>query len=242
MSAADPTYDIHFHFDPVCPFAWLTSKWVREVAAQRDYSIDWRFISLRIINKNVDYASHFPEGYEAGHQAGLRLLRVAAAVRAGEGRERVGGLYEAMTRRIFDVDPSAARTPRGRREGVVPALEEVGLDVSYAEALDDETWDAEIEAECEEVLGRVGRDVGTPIIAFRPPDGPAFFGPVISRVPRGDDALRLWDAVLELTSFPGFSEIKRSMREVPALQVFGMKDDELGEAQDWHQGSRRLKK
>ena len=74
--------DLHFYFDPVCPFAWMTSKWVRLVAEQRDYAVDWRFISLRLINDGVDYATHFPPGYEAGHTAGLRLLRVAARARA----------------------------------------------------------------------------------------------------------------------------------------------------------------
>ena len=102
-------YDLHFYFDPVCPFAWLTSKWVRTVAAQRDYSVDWRFISLRILNAHIDYASHFPPEYEAGHTAGLRLLRVAARVRAEHGRDAVGPLYESFGTRIFDtsrdVDP-----------------------------------------------------------------------------------------------------------------------------------------
>ena len=74
--------DIRFYFDPVCPFAWMTSKWVRMVAARRDYTVDWRFISLRLINSAIDYDSHFPAGYEEGHASGLRLLRVAARTRA----------------------------------------------------------------------------------------------------------------------------------------------------------------
>ena len=81
--------DVHFYFDPVCPFAWMTSKWVRLVAAQRDYTVDWRFISLRLINSTVDYDSHFPAGYEEGHTSGLRLLRVAARVRTEHGRSAV---------------------------------------------------------------------------------------------------------------------------------------------------------
>jgi 2-hydroxychromene-2-carboxylate isomerase len=85
--------DIHFYFDPVCPFAWMTSKWVRMVQAQRDYTVDWRFISLRMINAAVDYDSQFPPGYEAGHTAGLKLLRVAARTRAEHGRDAVGRLY-----------------------------------------------------------------------------------------------------------------------------------------------------
>ena len=94
--------DIRFYFDPVCPFAWLTSKWVRMVQAQRDYTVDWRFISLRMINAAVDYDSHFPAGYEAGHTAGLKLLRVAARTRAEHGRGAVGPLYAAIGARLFD--------------------------------------------------------------------------------------------------------------------------------------------
>ena len=94
--------DIRFYFDPVCPFAWITSKWVRMVAAQRDYTVDWRFISLRMINSQIDYDSHFPAGYEEGHTSGLRLLRVAARARAEHGRAAVGPLYEAVSSEIFD--------------------------------------------------------------------------------------------------------------------------------------------
>ena len=100
--------DIHFYFDPVCPFAWMTSKWVRMVAAQRDYAVDWRFISLRMINSEIDYDSHFPVGYEEGHASGLRLLRVAARARAEHGRAAVGRFYEVVSGEIFD-SPGAAR-------------------------------------------------------------------------------------------------------------------------------------
>src|SRR3712207_7820769 len=85
-----PDADIDFYFDPVCPFAWMTSTWVRLVMAQREYSVDWRFISLRLVNAHVDYAAQFPPDYEAGHTAGLRLLRVAARTRAEHGPEAVG--------------------------------------------------------------------------------------------------------------------------------------------------------
>ncbi len=88
--------DINFYFDPVCPFAWMTSKWVRQVQSQRDYTVDWRFISLRLINAEVDYDAHFPPEYEAGHTAGLRLLRVAARARVEHGREAVALLYAAF--------------------------------------------------------------------------------------------------------------------------------------------------
>jgi hypothetical protein len=130
----------------------------------------------------------------------------------------------------------------GHPDTVVPLLAELGLEADLVDALDDTSFDAVIRAETDEALARTGKDVGTPIIAYEPPDGPAFFGPVISRVPDGDDAVRLWDAVLELTSFPGFAELKRSLRERPALRVLGLAPDQRGQEEDWHQGSRRLKK
>lgn len=239
-------HDIQFHFDPVCPFAWITSRWVQKVAAQRDYAVDWRFISLRMLNRHIDYDAHFPPGYEAGHDAGLRMLRVAARARAEHGREVVGDLYTALGGSVFDIDPPTDqpryRETMGTRTVVEPLLNGLGLPTSLAEALDDESWDEVIEAETEAALALTGKDVGTPIIAYDPPDGPAFFGPVISRVPDDEDALRLWDAVLELTSFPGFAELKRSLRERPALRVSGLDPDAVGRSEDWHQGSRRQKR
>ncbi len=244
--AAAPRYDIQFHFDPVCPFAWITSRWVNKVAEQRDFSVDWQFISLRIVNKHLDYDAQFPPEYEHGHTAGLRMLRVAAAAREAHGRAVVGDLYTGLGGSIFDVDPpadkAAYRASMGSRETVEKVLADVGLPLSLADALDDDSWDAVIEAETDAALALTGKDVGTPIIAYDPPNGPAFFGPVISRVPSDEDSLRLWDAVLELANFPGFSEMKRSMREAPALRVNGRADDQAGTAEDWHQGSRRLKK
>lgn len=238
--------DIHFHFDPVCPFAWLTSRWVNQVASQRDYVVDWRFIALRILNKNIDYETHFPPEYEEGHTAGLRMLRLCAAARAGHGRDVVGPLYSGLGASIFDAppgdDPRTIRALYGTPPHVQPILEALGLPVSLTEALFDESWDTEIEAESEDALSRTGRDVGTPIIHFQPPEGVAFFGPVISRLPNDEEAARLWDHVVGLASFPGFSEMKRSLRELPQLRSFGVEPGEAGEQQDWHAGSRRLKK
>jgi hypothetical protein len=216
------TYDLHFYFDPVCPFAWITSKWVRMVAGQRNYSVDWRFISLRMINADVDYASHFPDYSEEGHTAGLRLLRVGARVRAENGRAAVGSLYEAIGTRLFDTprDERLSASAQGAKEVLVPVLREVGLSEDLADALDDEAFDDVIRAESEEALGLTGRDVGTPILHFRPPVGTAFFGPVISRLPSSGDAVPLWDHVIALASFAGFAEIKRTLRERPQLAAF----------------------
>lgn len=244
MAADD--YDINFYFDPVCPFAWLTSRWVNKVAAQKDYRVDWRFISLRLLNSHIDYDAHFPENYEDGHNAGLFMLRVCAAVRAAEGRDPMGPLYTALSSRIFDIEPpedmGTWMQTQGNRGMVEAALSEVGLPMSFADALDDASFDPEIQAETDEALALTGKDVGTPIIAYRPPDGPAFFGPVISNIPSDEDAVPLWDSILHLTSYSGFSELKRSLRAAPALRVWGGDPDKPGEMQDWHGGSRRLKK
>lgn len=237
--------DLHFYFDPVCPFAWLTSKWVRVVAAQRDYQVDWRFISLRIVNSHIDYASHFPPDYEDGHTAGLRLLRVAARVRAERGRAAVGPLYQAIGTRIFDTprteDPLSA-SDQGARRVLEPLLTQAGLPTEFADALDDAGLDAEIRAETEEALALTGRDVGTPILHFSPPQGTAYFGPVISRLPAPEEAGRLWDHIVGLSSFDGFAELKRSLRERPQLASFGVDTTAAGVEEDWHGGSRRTQK
>lgn len=237
--------DINFYFDPVCPFAWMTSKWVRKVMAQRDYSVEWRFVSLRLINAKVDYDSQFPEDYEAGHTAGLRLLRVAAKARAEHGTEAIGPLYEALGARIFDTEPepgaSSGNLASPTRDFAEPILSQCGLPADLADALDDESLDAEIRAETDEALALTGKDVGTPIIHFQPPTGVAFFGPVISRLPSDIDAVSLWDHVIGLASFPGFAEMKRSLRELPQLRVLGVTEDEVGVQEDWHGGSQRQK-
>jgi hypothetical protein len=218
MSANDqPPYDVEFFWDPMCPWAWLTSRWVGEVAAQRRLNVDWRFISLRLLNGAKDYAKDFPAGYVEGHGSGLKLLRVAAAIRADGGRDRMGTLYTQ-----FGGDVHV----RGRREDIVGQFEagfpdylrSVGIDERYIAAANDESFDAELQAETDEALSRTGKDVGTPIISFTR-DGvtSSFFGPVISTVPRGDAALRLWDAIWEVATFPGFAELKRSLRERPQL-------------------------
>ncbi len=231
--------DLHFWFDPVCPFAWMTSRWVRMVAAQRDYRVEWRFISLRLLNSHVDYAAHFPPEYEAGHTSGLRLLRVAARARAEHGRDAVGPLYLALGARLWDAETQPS--PTQAADVAAAALIEAGLPMELAAALDDDSWDAEIQAETDAALALTGKDVGTPILHFQPPAGVAFFGPVISRLPAEDDALRLWDHVVGLAGFAGFAELKRSLRELPQLRALGVAPDAVGGQEDWHGGSRRQK-
>jgi len=238
-----PEYDLHFYFDPVCPFAWMTSRWVRMVAAQRDYRVDWRFISLRILNANVDYATHFPEHYEDEHTAGLRLLRVFARVRSDHGRAAIEPLYSRIGTRLFDTPRDGlSAADLGTPRLLEPLLRDAGLPVELAAGLDNAAVDDEVRAETEEALILTGRDVGTPILHFQPPGGTAFFGPVISRLPRPADAGPLWDHVIALAAFPGFAEIKRSLRERPQLASFGVDTESVGIQEDWHGGSRRLKK
>jgi len=214
-------YDIEFYWDPICPFAWITSRWIAKVAAQRDFRVDWRFISLRFLNEHRDYAE-FPANYMSLHTKGQRMLRVAAAARAANGRSAMGGLYTAYgesiwhRRRVAGVDSFDSIADEAHLRS---SLQQAGLDSSFAAAADDDRFDDELRAEVETALSRTGPGVGTPVVVFQPPDGLAFFGPVISRIPDDADALRLWDAVLTLGAWPGFAEIKRTMREIPQLPL-----------------------
>ncbi len=210
-------YEVEFFWDPMCPWAWLTSRWVEEVATQRHLSVDWRFISLRLVNASKTYETDFPAGYIAGHGSGLKLLRVAAAMRAGGQRDDLGALYTQFGGDIH---------VRGRREEIVGEFENgfpdylrsVGLSEEYVAAANDDQWDAVLQADTDVALSRTGPDLGTPIISFtRDATMQSFFGPVISRVPRGADALRLWDALWEVVTFAGFAEVKRSLRQRPDL-------------------------
>jgi hypothetical protein len=198
------------------------------------------------VNARVDYATHFPPEYEESHTAGMRLLRMMARTRAEHAPAAVGRLYAALGAQIFDTE-FVPETPedhgrRGTREFVTPVLAAVGLPAELADALDDPAWDVVVQAETDEALALAGKDVGTPILQFVPPDGPAFFGPVISRLPGPYEAEELWDHVVALARFPGFAELKRSLRELPQLRALGVTEDEVGVVQDWHGGSRRLKR
>jgi hypothetical protein len=167
------------------------------------------------------------------------MLRVAAAVRHELGREPLGPLVTAYGLSHWDRpenDPLGSRL--STHEHVVEVLAAADLPARFADALDDTAWDRLLDAESEMALARTGRDVGTPIVSFRPPDGLSFFGPVISRVPTDDEAVALWDAVTTLAGFPGFAEIKRSLRERPQLNVLGGVSDAPVQ-EDWQGGHRR---
>ena len=163
--------DVQLWFDPVCPFCWLTSKWLRVVADERDLAIRWRFISLRIVNEDVDYDEHFPADYEEGHTAGLRLLRVAARTRDEHGEEAVDRLQWALGSAIWDVD-ELDRSLLGRPAHTADVLADADLPTDLVGALEDHTLDAVLRAETEEALSLTGEDVGTPILRIG--DSPGF--------------------------------------------------------------------
>ena len=228
VSTAAAEVDLEYYFDPICPFAWMTSKWVRRVAEQRSYRVRWSFISLRLVNVGLDYATRFPPDYERVHTAGLELLRVAAAVRRDLGAEAVGPLYRAYGSELFDSPPGRqADLRRDTGAFVSPILEQLGFPVALAGAVADESFDVELQAETDQALALTGRDVGTPILHFDPPEGTALFGPVISRLPGPAESLELWDHVVALARFGGFAELKRSLRETPQLRAFGVAEDQL---------------
>jgi hypothetical protein len=208
--------DLEFFWDPVCPWAWLTSRWVVNVIEEQPMDVDWKFIALRIVNKDRDYATEFRAGYERGHTRGLELLRVAAAAREQLGRDSVLPLYTAFGTIIHhEQDRERFDDPAGVR-GV---LETLGYPLELGEAALSTDYDDVIGAETQEALDRCGGNIGTPVLSFTPPDGPSFFGPVINKAPKGKDAVDLWEAVVHLGSNPHFSELKRSLRGRPEFDV-----------------------
>src|SRR5688572_9097480 len=208
--------DLEFFWDPVCPWAWLTSRWVVNVIEEQPMEVDWRFISLRMVNKDRDYETEFRPGYERGHTRGLELLRVAAAVRLELGAEAVLPLYTAFGKVIHH---EKAATSFDEPGGVERVLEELGYPAALGAVATTTEHDELISFETQEALDRCGGNIGTPVLSFTPPDGPSFFGPVINRAPKGKDAVELWDAVVALGSNPHFSELKRSTRGRPDFGI-----------------------
>lgn len=210
-----PDADIEFFWDPICPFAWITSRWVTEVAQQRDYSVDWRLICLSILNEDKDY-DDFPEGYQELHHKGRRMLRVAQAVREEYGPSVAGALYTAYGATIWNPDGDIRSTMGevASDEHLAAALERAGASPDLVARAEDESLDDALRESTLEALSRTGRDVGTPIITFHHDQGStSFFGPVVSQVPAPDDSVRLWDAVVALAEWPSFAELKRSRRD-----------------------------
>jgi hypothetical protein len=192
------TTSVEFWFDPSCPWAWMTSRWVDEVAKHRDLDVTWNVMSLAVLNEDNEDIS---DEYRAFFPRALRYTRLVAAVRELHGQESVKALYDALGTRIH---PGAQKDADAVIAG---ALEDVRLPAGLARFADSDEYDAPMRASHFEGINRVGQDVGTPVIAV---NGVAFFGPVISPAPKGDQAVALWDGVVAVASYEGFFEIKRS--------------------------------
>lgn len=195
---------LEFWLDPACPWCWVTSRWVNDVAPHRGVEVTWKPISLKVKN-DVQPDSPFYDAVVYTHG----LLRVLESVRAAEGNGPLGGLYTVYGEHIHQQQDSS-RT-------AAELLAEAGLDTSHAAAFDDESWDAAIQASMDDGLGLVGNDVGTPILAWQDEAGKrvGFFGPVISRRLPTDQGLRLWDGLLLAASVDGFWELKRTRTDGP---------------------------
>lgn len=193
-----------FWFDPLCPFAWITSRWIGEVEQVRDISVEWHIMSLSVLNEGRD----LPEDYKALMMQGWGPVRVVIAAAELHGDEYIKKLYDAMGTRIhigqnkdFDVV-------------IRESLDEVGLPADLAKYAHTDELDEKLRASHKDGIDRVGDDVGTPVVAF---NGTAFFGPVLTRIPRGEAAGRVFDGAVLMSEFPEFFELKRSRTESPAF-------------------------
>ncbi len=190
-----PTAD--FWFDPLCPFAWISSRWILEVEQVRDIEVTWHIMSLAYLNQDKDIT----DDYRALLEPAWGPVRVLMAAEHKHGRDVLLPLYTAMGTRIHQGGQEISR------ELVEAALAEAGLEPGLIEAMDDTSLDDSVARSHHEGMDQVGDDVGTPTIAI---EGAAFFGPVLSAIPRGEEAGQLWDGCVAVAKVPYFYELKRS--------------------------------
>lgn len=198
--AVRPTAD--FWFDPICPWAWISSRWMLEVVQVRDVEVRWHVMSLAYLNADRD----LPPDYQQLMDAAWGPVRVLMAAAAEHGDEVLLPLYTALGTRFHH-----ERRPKDRAT-VEEALAEAGLSRDLADAMTSTEYDEALRKSHHAGMDQVGFEVGTPVISV---DGVAFFGPVVSPIPRGEAAGRLWDGVLLVAGTDGFFELKRSRTRDP---------------------------
>jgi 2-hydroxychromene-2-carboxylate isomerase len=205
----DARENVQFWFDPVCPWAWITSRWMLEVEKVRPVRPDWRIMSLAYLNLSQHEGKGLNEDYLKRMSLAWGPVRICAAAAQEKGPDILGPLYTALGTR-FHVE--------GRREDpavITEALAEVGLPESLASAATSTEFDEQIKASHNEAFDEVGLDVGTPVIRIA---GKALFGPVITPAPKGEAAGRLWDGLVLVTEADGFFELKRTRDRKPSFE------------------------